>query len=106
MNIQMPHALQVSDHATSDTPVVCRSCTKVVVPRARCGPHFVVLQQIRIDEDAQLSDVTKGWHAAVVFGNLFAALTAEFVTERFEVRQRHVVLCPVCGLLRVDDVVE
>jgi len=99
MNIQAPHALQVGDHATRDTHDVCRSCTKVVVPRSRCGPHLVVLQQIRVDEDAQSPLQAKRRYAAFVFGNLFSALTAEFVAERLKIWQRHVILFSVCGLL-------
>ena len=41
-----------------------------VVPRTRCGPHFVVLQQVRIDEHSQLLRVAKGRYAAFGFGNL------------------------------------
>ena len=58
-------ALEVSDHATSNTNDVIRVRTEVVVPRSRRGPHLVVLQQVRINEHAQLSGVTKGRHAAV-----------------------------------------
>ena len=62
-------ALEISDDATSDTHDVSRCCTEVVVPCSRSSPHFVVLQQIRIDEHSQLSAVTKGRHAAVGLGN-------------------------------------
>ena len=55
--------LQVGDHTTGYTHDVIRVRTEVVVPRSRCCPHFVVLQQIRIHEHTQLSAVTKGWHA-------------------------------------------
>ena len=62
-------ARQVGDDATSDTHDVVRVCTEVVVPCSGSSPHFVVLQQVRIYEHTKLSVVTKGRHAAVVFGN-------------------------------------
>jgi hypothetical protein len=37
-----------------------------VVPRTGGGPHLVVLQQIGVDEHAQVGLVTKGRYAAVV----------------------------------------
>ncbi len=67
--------LQVGDHATGDTHDVGRRRAEVVVPRSRSGPHFVVLQQVRINEHTQLSVVTKRRHAAFGFGNLFADLS-------------------------------
>ncbi len=63
-------ALEVDDHATGDTNNVIRVRTKVVVPCSCCGPHLVVLQQVRINEHAQLCAVTKGRHATVGLGNL------------------------------------
>ena len=63
-------ALQVGDHTTGDTHDVSRRSTEVVVPRSRCSPHFVVLQQVRVHEHTQLSAVTKRRHATFVFGNL------------------------------------
>ena len=73
-----------------------------------CGrrPHLVILQQIGVDKDAQRRRATKRRQATFGFGNLFSALTAEFIAERFKIGQRHVVLCPVGGFLRVNDVVE
>jgi hypothetical protein len=40
-----------------------------VVPRTRCGPHLVVLQQVRVNEHTKLCAVTKRGHATVGFGN-------------------------------------
>ena len=62
--------LQVGDHTTGYTHDVIRVRTEVVVPRSRRGPHLVVLQQVRIDEHAQLCAVTEGRHATFGFGNL------------------------------------
>ena len=63
-------ALEVGDDATDNTHYVIRVRTEVVVPRYGSGPHFVVLQQIRINEHTQLCAVTKGRHATVGLGNL------------------------------------
>jgi len=38
-----------------------------VVPCSRRSPYFVVLQQVRVDEDAELHAVTKRWHATTGF---------------------------------------
>ena len=67
-------ALEVGDDATGDTHDVVRVCTEHVVPRSRCGPHLVVLQQVGVDEHTQLSAVTKGGHAKFGLGNLFGTL--------------------------------
>ena len=64
-------ALQVGDHAASNSHDVIRVRTEVVIPRSRRSPHLVVLQQVRINEHAQLSAVTKGRHAAIGLGNLW-----------------------------------
>ena len=58
-------AFEVGDNATSNAHDVSRRCTEVVVPRSRSSPHFVVLQQVRINEHTQLSCMTKGRHATV-----------------------------------------
>jgi predicted RNA-binding protein with PUA-like domain len=58
-------ALQVGYDATCDTHDVRWRCTEVVVPRSCSSPHLVVLQQIRINEHAQLSAVTEGRDAAI-----------------------------------------
>ncbi len=68
--------------------------------------HWVVLQQVRIHEYTQLSTVTKGRHATIGFGNLVVALTAQFITQRLEVRQCDLIFRPVRGPLRVNDVVQ
>jgi hypothetical protein len=70
-------ALEVSDDATGDTNYVSRCSTEVVVPRSRCSPHLVVLQQIRIYEHTQLSAVTKRRNATVGLSNL-PALELDF----------------------------
>ena len=62
-------ALEVGDNTTSDTHDVIRVRTEVVVPCSRRCPHFVVLQQVRINKHTQLCAVTKGRHAAVGLGN-------------------------------------
>jgi len=62
-------ALEVGDHATSNTHDVIRICTEVVIPCSRSSPHLVVLQQVRINEHTQLCAVTKGRHAIIGFGN-------------------------------------
>ena len=62
--------LEVGNYATSNTHDICWCCTEVVIPRSRSRPHFVVLQQVRIYEHAQLCAVTKGRHATVGLGNL------------------------------------
>lgn len=58
-------AFQVGDNTTGDTHDVIRVCTKVDMARYRCSPHFVVLQQVRINKHTQLSAVTKGRHTVV-----------------------------------------
>ena len=69
MSTSLSCALQVGDYATGNTHDVRRCCTEVVVPGSRRSPHFVVLQQVRINEHTQLSCMTKGGHAPVGFGN-------------------------------------
>ena len=63
-------ALQVGNHSTTDAHQFIRRNCKIVVPRPGCCPHLVVLQQIGIDEDAQLTAVAKRGHATYGFGNL------------------------------------
>ena len=62
-------ALEVGDDATGDSHDVIRVRTEVVIPRSCCSPHFVVLQQVRIDEHTQLGCMTKGRHAIIGLGN-------------------------------------
>lgn len=52
-------AFEVGDNATGDAHDVRWRRTKVVVPCSRCSPDLVVLQQIWVDEDTQLSCVTE-----------------------------------------------
>ena len=63
-------AFQVGDHSTTDTHQLNRCNRKVVVPRSRRSPHFVVLQQVRINEHTQLGAVTEGGNAVIGLGNL------------------------------------
>ena len=69
-NYQKSGALEVDDYAAGNTHDVSWCSTEVVVPRSRSGPHFVVLQQVGVDEHTQLCAVTKGGHAANGLGNL------------------------------------
>jgi hypothetical protein len=62
-------AFQIGDYSIGDTHDVSWCSTEVVVPGARCGPHFVILQQVRVHEHTQLSAVTKGRHAIFGLGN-------------------------------------
>ena len=62
-------ALEVGDDATANAHNVCRCSTKIVVPRSCRGPHLVVLQQVRINEHAQLCAVTKGGNAVIGLSN-------------------------------------
>ena len=66
----LANALQVGDHAAGNTHNVSRCCTEVVIPRSRSSPHLVVLQQVGVYENTQLSAVTKGRHAAFGLVNL------------------------------------
>ena len=65
----MSHALQIGDYATRNANDLRWRSTEVVIPRSRRRPHFVVLQQVRINEHAQLCAVTKGRHATFGLGN-------------------------------------
>ncbi len=104
-------ALEVDDHATGNAHDVIRISAEVIVPRSRSSPHFVVLQQVRINKDMQLSAVTKGRHATIGFGNLllqaepWLARQVGFnerlvlgVSDRDIARNRQV----VSGLLRIS----
>ena len=74
-------AFQVGDHSTTDTHQLNRCNRKVVVPRSRRRPHHVihavVLQQVWVNKDPQLSCMTKGRHATVGLSNL-PALELDF----------------------------
>ena len=63
--VKLSHPFEVRDHTTGDTHDVVRVRTEVVVPRSRSSPHLVVLQQIRINEHAQLCCVAERRHAVV-----------------------------------------
>ena len=56
-------ALEAGDHRATCTNEIIWRDREHVVPRARCSPHLVVLQQIRIDEDTQISAVAEWRHA-------------------------------------------
>ena len=43
-------AFEVGDYSTCNAHDVIRVRTKVVIPRSRSSPHFVVLQQVRINK--------------------------------------------------------
>ena len=73
-------AFEVGDNATSNAHDVSRRCTEVVVPRSRSSPHLVVLQQVRINEHAQLCAVTKGRHATICLSNPSEVVDAVFST--------------------------
>ncbi|MFM8955901.1 MAG: hypothetical protein ACKOJH_00365 [Actinomycetota bacterium] len=62
-------ALQFGDHTAGNTNDIHRRRTEVVVPRSSSSPHFVVLQQVRVDEDAKLSRVAERGHAIIGLGN-------------------------------------
>ena len=64
--------LEVNNHTTGDTHDVIRVRTEVVIPRSRCSPYLVVLQQVQIHKLTYLSDVTEKRPAPVDFGNLMA----------------------------------
>ena len=65
-------ALQVGDYRAARAHEIVRRNREHVVPRSRCRPHLVVLEQIRVNEDTQLSCVTERGHAEVGFCNLKA----------------------------------
>jgi hypothetical protein len=61
--------LEVGDNSAAGLDQLARLDPEHVVPRPGGGPHFVVLQQVRVNEDAQLFLVTKRWHASSGFVN-------------------------------------
>lgn len=74
MNNSTPtHGLPVrgAGHTTGDAHEIIRFDTKHVVPSPRGRPHLVELQQIRVNEDTQLSCVAKRRHATFGFENPF-----------------------------------
>ena len=64
-------ALQVGDDSPARLDELVRFDPEHVVPRTSRSPDLVVLQQVRVDEDAQLLLKPKGGHA-----------TSGFVTAR------------------------
>ena len=66
----------VGHDCTARAHEIIRRNREHVVPRSCCGPHFVVLQQVRVNEHAKLSCVTEGRHAACRFGTLLPFLAA------------------------------
>ena len=58
-------ALQVDDDSTTGFHQLVRLDTEHVVPRSRRRPHLGPMQQIRIDEHAQMRLVTEGRHATI-----------------------------------------
>ena len=62
-------ALQVGDQTAAGLDQLVRLDAEHVVPCARRRPHLRVLQQIGIDEHAQLGGMTKRGHATVGLGN-------------------------------------
>ena len=99
------HFIQSADRA-SDANDVIRVGTEVVTPRSCSRPHLVVLQQVHFNKHTQLCAVTKGRHARIGFGDLFVALTAQFIAQRFEIRQCSLILWTVGRLLRCNDVIK
>ena len=69
MHSEWLSALQVADDSAACAHEIVRCYREHVVPCARRRPHFAVLQQIRIDEDTQVGDVTKRRHATVGLSN-------------------------------------
>ena len=68
--VKLSHPFAVRDHTTCDTHDVVRVRTEVVIPRSRSSPHLVVLQQVRINEHAQLCCVAERGYATIGLGNL------------------------------------
>jgi len=62
-------ALQVGDHSPARLDELVRFDTEYVMPCTCRSPHFVVLQQIGIDEDSQLGCMAKRRDATCGFGN-------------------------------------
>ena len=59
----------VGGGAASDAHELIERRREDVVRMACSGPHFVVLQQVGVDEHAQLRRVTERWNATIGFGN-------------------------------------
>ena len=76
MHSEWLSALQVGDDSPAGANKIVRCNREHVVPCSRRGPHLVVCQQIRIDEDPKRPRKTKRRHAAVGFGNTLLASQA------------------------------
>ena len=73
--------LQVGDQAAAGLNQLVWLDAKHVVPCARRRPHLRVLQQIGIDEHAQLGGMTKRGHATVDLGNPYANSTHKYTAQ-------------------------
>ena len=62
-------ALQVGERSAAGLHQLVRIDAEHVVPRTGSRPHLVELQQIRIDEHAQLIRMTERRNATSEFGN-------------------------------------
>ena len=61
--------LEVDNHRVTRSKEVVRCDREHVVPRPGSRPHLVVLQQVRVDEDAQGGAVAEQRHAVFVLMN-------------------------------------
>jgi hypothetical protein len=59
--------LEFSLYRATRTHEIIRCDREVVVPRSRNSPHLFILQQIRIDEDAQRRRMVKRRHTTFGF---------------------------------------
>jgi len=89
--VPLPTALKFGDLAFTgfDWPVGLNA--EQVVPHAHSHSHLVVLQQVRVDEDAQRRRVTKRSHATVGLLN---------ATDRAVIRDTEVSVDPSVGSLQ------
>jgi len=75
--------LQIGDYSACNANDVSWRRTEVVVPRSRSCPHFVELQQVRVNEHAQLSAVTERRNAKFGLSNPMRN-TSMFLSEAIE----------------------
>ena len=80
--VKLSHPFEVRDHTTGNANDVIRARTEVVVPRSRSSPHLVVLQQIRINEHAQLCCVAERGYTIIGLGNPFTLEAIQRHTSR------------------------
>ena len=78
-------ALEVGDQAFTGLDQLAWLECEHVVPRAGGGPHFVVVQQVGVDEHAQVGRVAEGGDANV---GLWIRSAAERFDERFGIDTR------------------